>query len=101
MVCIATPIISLPSTKMCPGHNAESAPVEKTEMVPVDTQSAPTPAPIKKRGTSRNPNAHLHTQPRNPYAARASDLISNISNFNIIESTLRGALTCFCGRAIY
>jgi homocitrate synthase len=29
-------------------------------------------------------------QRRNPYAPRASDFLSNISNFSIIESTLRG-----------
>ncbi|KAF5337563.1 hypothetical protein D9611_015010 [Ephemerocybe angulata] len=62
-------------------------------MVAVETNgvngSNAAPAPIKKRGTTRAPDAHLRKEQRNPYAARASDLISNISNFNIIESTLR------------
>ena len=42
----------------------------------------------EKRGSTRsNPP---RTDQRNPYAPRASDFLSNISNFNIIESTLRG-----------
>ena len=34
--------------------------------------------------SSRRPN------PRNPYAPRASDFLNNVTNFKIIESTLRG-----------
>lgn len=43
-------------------------------------------------GTNGAPSVKaLHEQQkRNPYAARASDLLSNVSNFSIIESTLRG-----------
>lgn len=41
-----------------------------------------------KRGTTQSQNGR--TPPKNPYAPRASDFLSNISNFNIIESTLRG-----------
>ncbi|THU88477.1 homocitrate synthase [Dendrothele bispora CBS 962.96] len=43
-----------------------------------------------KRGTSSS-NAYaasIEAQKRNPYAPRASDFLSDISNFNIIESTL-------------
>jgi homocitrate synthase len=49
-----------------------------------------------KRGTSANVNgfngytAQDSAQNRNPYAPRPSDFLSNVSNFNIIESTLRG-----------
>ena len=44
-----------------------------------------------KRGTSGSKNIRRTDQSqRNPYAPRASDFLSNISNFNIIESTLRG-----------
>lgn len=81
---------------MCPHANGDSAPIDKSEMVAVELNgsngSTAAPAPIKKRGTTREPDAHIkhHAQNKNPYAARASDLISNISNFNIIESTLRG-----------
>jgi homocitrate synthase len=42
-----------------------------------------------KRGTSMPANRNTQ-KPRNPYAPRAADFLSNISNFNIIESTLRG-----------
>ena len=45
-----------------------------------------------KRGTSRaNRPPPPSEQQRNPYAPRAADFLSNISNFNIIESTLRGS----------
>ncbi|RXW24277.1 hypothetical protein EST38_g1551 [Candolleomyces aberdarensis] len=83
---------------MCPHQNGDSAAADKSEMVAVPLQnghsngvngSSNGTQPIKKRGTTRAPDAHLKREPRNPYAARASDLISNISNFNIIESTLR------------
>jgi homocitrate synthase len=43
-----------------------------------------------RRGTPRNLRAEMDRQKLNPYAPRASDFLSNISNFNIIESTLRG-----------
>lgn len=43
-----------------------------------------------KRGTTRTIRTELEKQKSNPYAPRASDFLSNISNFNIIESTLRG-----------
>lgn len=42
-----------------------------------------------KRGSTRS-NLPRTDQQRNPYAPRASDFLSNVSNFNIIESTLRG-----------
>ncbi|EEB88378.1 hypothetical protein MPER_13819, partial [Moniliophthora perniciosa FA553] len=42
----------------------------------------------EKRGTTRS-NSAIHNQRHNPYAPRASDFLSNVSNFNIIESTLR------------
>lgn len=39
-------------------------------------------------------NGHSQQQRRNPYAPRASDFLNNVSNFKIIESTLRGMSTC-------
>lgn len=40
-----------------------------------------------------NGRSHEAQRPnRNPYGPRASDFLSNISNFSIIESTLRGML---------
>lgn len=82
---------------MCPTHVAEPStpqpPVDKTEMVEIPMSNGDKPNGVNangKRGTSRAQRAHIDTQPKNPYAARASDFLSNISNFNIIESTLRG-----------
>lgn len=49
-----------------------------------------------KRGTTRPTVNHLEQQRRNPYAPRAADFLSNISNFNIIESTLRGSFSFDC-----
>ncbi len=40
------------------------------------------------RSTRSNPQSHAV----NPYAPRYADFLSNVSNFNIIESTLRGIL---------
>jgi homocitrate synthase len=77
---------------MCPHASGDSTPVNKNDMVAIEDGANGTigqPA-IKKRGTMRDPNAHPNNEPKNPYAARASDLLSNICNFNIIESTLRG-----------
>ena len=36
------------------------------------------------------PSARSSQQQRNPYAPRYSDFLSNVCNFKIIESTLRG-----------
>ena len=38
---------------------------------------------------NRRPN------PRNPYAPRASDFLNNVTNFKIIESTLRGTWSLY------
>lgn len=79
---------------MCPHANGDSTPVDKDDMVAVENtvpvNGANGQPAVKKRGTTRDPNAHKN-EVKNPYAARASDLLSNICNFNIIESTLRGA----------
>jgi len=49
-----------------------------------------------KRGISNSAYAaSIEAQKQNPYAPRASDFLSNISNFNIIESTLRGSYYSF------
>ena len=74
---------------MCPHQNGDAAPVDKSEMVNVPLTNG---AADGKRGSSST-NAHsiIEQQKKNPYAPRASDFLSNVSNFNIIESTLRGA----------
>jgi homocitrate synthase len=67
---------------MCPHEAADSLPNQKTDMVEIPQKANGE----EKRGTTRT----LERQKLNPYAPRASDFLSNISNFNIIESTLRG-----------
>jgi len=74
---------------MC-DHEIQQTP-NKTEMVHVDQRPA--------RNTSNNGSTHARLngdsstqqrgrQQRNPY--RAADFLSNVANFKIIESTLRG-----------
>ncbi|KAE9408410.1 homocitrate synthase [Gymnopus androsaceus JB14] len=72
---------------MCPHTNGDSLPHDPSEMVQVPLTNGSTSN--GKRGTSHNPSLVKDNQNRNPYAPRASDFLSNISNFNIIESTLR------------
>jgi homocitrate synthase len=72
---------------MCPHTEGDALPSQPSEMVEVPLN--------EKRGTSAKVNGfNGHTQSaeqtRNPYAPRPSDFLSNVSNFNIIESTLRG-----------
>lgn len=57
------------------------------EMVGVETQ----PTAGLANGSQSNGRVHPSIQQqKNPYAPRYSDFLSNISNFKIIESTLRG-----------
>jgi len=48
-------------------------------------------APVAIEPSRTNGFSSAHTQRRNPYAPRASDFLNNVSNFKIIESTLRGS----------
>lgn len=69
-------------TQMCPHNNADALPAQKDEMVSVN---------ISTNGHRNRLNGVTPDHPlRNPYAPRASDFLNNISNFKIIESTLRG-----------
>lgn len=68
---------------MCPHSNGDALPNDTSNMVSVDTNGPSSRA----NGNTLHPREQ---QRRNPYAPRASDFLSNISNFNIIESTLRG-----------
>ncbi|KAK0469895.1 homocitrate synthase [Desarmillaria tabescens] len=75
---------------MCPHQNGDSLSSDRSEMVEVPLANGA--SANGKRGTSSNRNGHaqrLEKERQNPYAPRASDFLSNISNFNIIESTLR------------
>lgn len=86
----------LSSSKMCP--TCDASPAENSDAVHApltnDTNGVPTNGVHStngKRGTSRSKNVpRIDQSQRNPYAPRASDFLSNVSNFNIIESTLRG-----------
>ena len=79
---------------MCPHANGDSLPAaDPSQMVQVDLSNGKTNGVNgHANGTNGAPSVKdLHEQQkRNPYAARASDLLSNVSNFSIIESTLRG-----------
>lgn len=76
---------------MCPHENGDVLPADSSSMVavPLDGKRGTNP---RSRGRTNGVNGQQQ-QPHNPYAPRASDFLSNISNFNIIESTLRGAYT--------
>jgi hypothetical protein len=70
---------------MC-DHDSQQI-TETREMVQVDQR----PAKRASNGPTQNGDSSTHQrgrQARNPY--RAADFLSNVSNFKIIESTLRG-----------
>jgi hypothetical protein len=60
---------------------------DKTQMIQIGANGL-----SSANGHSTHPS---EVQRRNPYAPRASDFLSNISNFSIIESTLRGTYNYF------
>lgn len=75
---------------MCPHQNGDSVPSDPSEMVEVPLTNG-TDHVNGKRGAPVNGHAAVRdAQQRNPYAPRAADFLSNVSNFSIIESTLRG-----------
>jgi homocitrate synthase len=76
---------------MCPHQNGDALPSTPADMVEVPIANGVKPNANEKRGTSRSQRPNVDKQ-TNPYAPRAADFLSNISNFNIIESTLRGSL---------
>jgi homocitrate synthase len=72
---------------MC-NHQTGSAPPENPQdMVAVGSTTNGHPG-------SNGVNGASSKQQRNPYAPRASDFLNNVSNFKIIESTLRGFCPC-------
>ncbi|KAG6373416.1 hypothetical protein JVT61DRAFT_6565 [Boletus reticuloceps] len=72
---------------MCPHHNADSLPTQNDDMVIVDI----TASNGHHNGVNgvNGVNAGRDNRRHNPYAPRASDFLNNVSNFKIIESTLR------------
>ena len=86
---------------MCPHANGDSTPVDRSQMVGVDTSRVgrPTAAINGVNGkTTTQAKAHQHI---NPYAPRASDFLNNVSNFKIIESTLRGPSQFLSDQRLY
>jgi len=65
---------------MCPHQNADAT-LDAQDMVAVEA----------KTNHLNGANGHSTSQRHNPYAPRASDFLNHVSNFKIIESTLRGA----------
>jgi len=78
---------------MCPHANGDKISTDVSEMVAVDN----TPSASTANGSSSHVNGTVNkpVQHRNPYAPRYADFLSNVSNFKIIESTLRGVNTGF------
>jgi len=77
---------------MC-NQGEDVQPNEKPEMIEVSSTNVKAANGVHaegKRGAPKSYFAEKEKQKLNPYAPRASDFLSNISNFNIIESTLRG-----------
>jgi homocitrate synthase len=76
---------------MCPHANGDSTPNGKENMVGIENTIAK-----GVNGHSVNGNGTSAAQARNPYAPRAADFLNNVSNFKIIESTLRGTQHVLC-----
>ena len=91
---------------MCPSCNCDSSSspaVDRNEMVGIENTRLGRPAQATNgvngvNGTNGTNGVNGHANgvssrrpnPRNPYAPRASDFLNNVTNFKIIESTLRG-----------
>ncbi|GJJ08275.1 mitochondrial Homoaconitase [Clathrus columnatus] len=73
---------------MCPHANGDNLPTDPSQMVPVNISHT---NGTTTNGVKARPNGIPGAQPRNPYAPRYADFLSNVSNFKIIESTLRGS----------
>jgi homocitrate synthase len=74
---------------MCPNCNNDTPSNDTQEMVAVHAGSNGhlNGATHRKNGVNHHSSS---AQQLNPYAPRASDFLNNVSNFKIIESTLRG-----------
>jgi len=75
--------LSYQKKKMCPHTNGDSIPNGTQDMVGIENK-------VNGAGGANGVNGHSDQPRRNPYAPRASDFLNNVSNFKIIESTLRG-----------
>ena len=84
---------------MCPCENGAAQPAGNTEMVEVPLNGSTSAHSVAANGANGHASNGVNgsasngagtQRPFNPYAPRASDFLSNVSNFKIIESTLRG-----------
>jgi hypothetical protein len=74
-------------------ENGDAVPEGVQNMVAVETRRNGMNGSRAHNGTVHHNGANGHsseTQRHNPYAPRASEFLNNVSNFKIIESTLRG-----------
>jgi homocitrate synthase len=74
---------------MLPHANGDNIPVAASQMAPIDNNGKVNGVNGNVAEKASRPADNI-TQARNPYAPRYGDFLSNVSNFNIIESTLRG-----------
>lgn len=83
---------------MCPGHedvraDQEIPPVPTTDEKVNTEQYAKIDQDSARHVEPNHPAGDSNTQANsNPYAPRYSDFLSNVQNFKIIESTLRGTV---------
>ncbi len=84
---------ALPVSQMCPHETGDTPPDGVQDMVAVEGKQNTLNGSHCPSGTTHSNGVNGHSsssQRRNPYAPRASDFLNNVSNFKIIESTLRG-----------
>lgn len=72
---------------MCPHATGDSTPNDANDLVLVNEQDGHKGT----NGVNGVKAKQTTTKPHNPYAPRYADFLSNVSNFSVIESTLRGA----------
>ena len=84
------------SPQMCPHRNDDVPSETAQEMVAIEgtSNSLNGHRAANGNGAHSNGQSSAKQQRRNPYAPRASDFLNNVSNFKIIESTLRGYCIC-------
>jgi homocitrate synthase len=78
---------------MCPRQTGDAPSGDSQDMVAVEGTQKSLNGYHGLNGTAHSNGVNGHSsmkQHRNPYAPRASDFLNNVSNFKIIESTLRG-----------
>ena len=88
---------------MCPPQTVDAPAEGVQDMVAVEGKQNGLSGSHGCNSASHSSGATGHSttkQRRNPYAPRASDFLNNVSNFKIIESTLRGFCLYRSGHAL-